>query len=164
MAVVARADRVRVIGAIHLLCDTTAASAALKGELEAMAAQRTGDPGARIGHRREGYRWPFATPPLAAPGTPRCSDPLPYLIVGDKPRQPWPSKAATLHELLAFGGTNSRYASGATHLDGPLASCCGSRKNPELGALATINEARRALCTLGAIDTAPGPGRRSGSR
>ena len=45
MAVVAKADLVRVVEAIGLLCDTPAAGPALKGEFEAMAAQRIGDPG-----------------------------------------------------------------------------------------------------------------------
>ena len=38
------------------------------------------------------------------------------------------------------------------------------RKESELGARATIREARRGLYSLGASDTAPGPGCRSGSR
>jgi hypothetical protein len=42
---VAKADRGRVIEAIDLLCDTPTAGSALKSELEAMAAQRTGGPG-----------------------------------------------------------------------------------------------------------------------
>ena len=45
MAVVAKADWVRVVEVIDLLCDTPAAGPALEGELEAMAAQQTGGPG-----------------------------------------------------------------------------------------------------------------------
>jgi hypothetical protein len=43
--VAAKADRVQVVGVIDLLCDTPAAGSALKGELEIITAERTGDPG-----------------------------------------------------------------------------------------------------------------------
>lgn len=47
-----------------------------------MAAQGLVDLVVTIGHRREVSRWPCITPPLAAPGTPGCSDRQPNLIGG----------------------------------------------------------------------------------
>jgi hypothetical protein len=91
VAVVAKADRVRVVDVIDLLCDTPVAGPALEGEFEAMAVQRTGEPGGAHWSSPRGYHWPFTTPPLAAPETPGCSDRQPCLIVGggrDEPRQP----------------------------------------------------------------------------
>lgn len=66
LAAIPKADRLRVVEAIDLLCDTPAAGPALKVELEAIGAQRAG-----------------------APGTQGCSNRQPYLIGGgDGPKQP----------------------------------------------------------------------------
>jgi len=65
-----RADRLRVVAAIDLLCDTPAAGSALKGEFEGLRRLRVGHYRVvyewqrnellilvvRIGHRREVYR------------------------------------------------------------------------------------------------------------
>ena len=70
MGVVAKADWVRVVEAIDLLCDTPAAGSALKGEFEGLRRLRVGHYRVvyewqrrelvilvvRIGHRREVYR------------------------------------------------------------------------------------------------------------
>ena len=50
MAVVAKADRVRVVEAIDLLCDTPAAGSALTGEFEGLRRLR-------VGHYRLVYEW-----------------------------------------------------------------------------------------------------------
>ena len=70
LAELPKADRVRVVEAIDLLCDTPAAGSALKGEFEGLRRLRVGRYRVvyewqrsdlvilvvRIGHRREVYR------------------------------------------------------------------------------------------------------------
>ena len=54
LAALPKADRVRVVEAINLLCDTPAAGSALKGEFEGLRRLRVAH--YRVGHRREVYR------------------------------------------------------------------------------------------------------------
>ena len=70
LAALPKADRLRVIGAIDLFCDTPAAGSALKGEFEGLRGLRVGSYRVvyewqrsellilvvRIGHRRKVYR------------------------------------------------------------------------------------------------------------
>ena len=70
LAALPKADRVRLVEAINLLCDTPAAGSALKGEFEGLRRLRVGNYRVvyewqrselvilvvRIGHRREVYR------------------------------------------------------------------------------------------------------------
>ncbi len=54
LAALPKADRMRVVEAINLLCDTPAAGSALNGEFEGLRRLRVGH--YRIGNRREVYR------------------------------------------------------------------------------------------------------------
>jgi mRNA interferase RelE/StbE len=70
LAALPKSDRVRIVAAIDLLCDTPAAGSALKGEFEGLRRLRVGSYRVvyewqrselailvvRIGHRREVYR------------------------------------------------------------------------------------------------------------
>ena len=163
---VAKADRGRVIKAIDLLCDTPAAGSALKDELEAMAAQRTGGPGGEHWSSPRGLSLALHHPAARCSWNTGLFRSAAELDRGagmnrgslDQTKQ----QHCTTFRLSC--GTNSRHALGPTQLDAPMASCCGARKESALGTQATIHADRRGLCSLGAADATPGPGRRSGSR
>ena len=128
MTVVTKADRVRVVGAVAVLCITPAAGSALKGDFEAKAAQRTSDPGGAHWSSRRGLSMALHHPAARCSWNAGTFKSAAVIDRGGMSRGSLgQAKQRQCSTFWLSCGTDSRYASGPTQLDAPRASCCGAR-------------------------------------